>query len=176
MKYKAFSLRALSFIVTLGCVPLLLADSAQDYCGSISFNRRFDVTTTCGGNQSGQVQVNASSPPPVSERKATGTFTLSNIQMPLKTADVGGSCADEDEPFTATKVIFTFALAPESGGAGGKGGAGGSGGAAGNGGSGGEAPSRDATCEVDLKTGLGKDITCTAPSGETCTTRVVAAP
>lgn len=170
MKYQAFSLRALSLLVTLGCVPLLLADSAEPYCGSFGFSRNFDVTTTCGGNQSGRVQINAGGTPPMSRRTIPGTFTRSNVQLPVKNVAVGGSCEDEDEPYTVTTVSFTFDLSATSGGNGG------SGGAAGNGGAGGGPALNDATCEVNLKTGLGKDVTCTAPSGETCTTHVVAGP
>lgn len=176
MKYQVFSLRALSLLVTMSCVPLLLADSAEPYCASFSFHRRFDVTTTCGGNQSGRVGISATASPPMSQHTITGAFSLSNVQLPVKTVEVGGACDDEDEPFKVTKVFLTFGLSAGSGGTGGSGGATGTTGATGTGGSGGGAAMNDATCEVNLKTDLDKDLTCTAPSGETCTVHVETAP
>lgn len=168
MKYQAISIRALSLLLTLSCVPLLLADSTGPSCGSFSFNRSFDITTTCGGDQSGRVTVSAM-PSPVSGTKSS--FTLSNVLLPVKKVDVGGGCEDDGDPFVVTRVYFTFSLSGATGGAGGSAGGGGNGG-----GNGGEEAVDDATCEVDLKTGLGKDHTCTARSGATCTAHVEAGP
>ncbi|MDI1447763.1 hypothetical protein [Polyangium sp. 6x1] len=180
-----------SILATAGLFSLLMADSAEGQCAQSSFDRTFDITTTCGGDLSGRIRINGSMQPGMTRREASLPITKVSGDVAPVSGGVVGSCSDEDEPFVSTGVTFRLPVAStEDTGAGGSGGAAGGGGTAGSGGiaggggtagGGGGAPALVATCTVDLTTQLGKDVKCAInvdPPAEgglgTCTARLTA--
>ncbi|MDC3959202.1 hypothetical protein [Polyangium jinanense] len=171
---------SVSILATAGLLSLLLADSAEELCAQSSFDRTFDITTTCGGDLSGRIRINGSMQPGVSDETASLSVTKASGDVAPVAGGVVGACSDEDEPFVSTGVTLKLPISTaEETGAGGGGGAAGGGGAGGStssgsaGGAG--APGIVATCRVDLKTQLGKDVACTIDGGDTCTVRLTAA-
>jgi hypothetical protein len=148
----------LSLVAAAGLFSLLLADSAEEMCSSTFFDRTFDVTTTCGGNHSGRIRIVDSIKVGVSAREVPATVSRSSGDIFPIEASVTGACSDEDEPFVTTGIVLKLpSSAPSNTGAGGGGGAGG---VFSSSSSGGDVGAVAARCAVDLKTELGKDLTC----------------
>ncbi|MDI3290119.1 hypothetical protein [Polyangium sp. 15x6] len=157
---------SVSLLATAGLLSLLLADSAEDYCAESSFDRTFDITTTCGGDLSGRIRVNGTMKVAVSDDAANLSVTKVSGDVAPVAGGVVGACSDEDEPFESTGVSIQLPASATD-----ETGTGGDDGSAGGGGT----PGLVATCRVDLKTQLGKDVTCTIDGGGTCTARLTAA-
>jgi len=153
-----------SLLATAGLFSLLLADSAEEPCAQSSFDRTFDITTTCGGDVSGRIRIHGSMQVGVSADAANLSVTKVSGDVAPVSGGVVGSCSGEDEPFVSTGV--TLQLPASATGDTGEGG-------------GGPAPGFVATCKIDLKTQVGKDVSCAVDDGTginagTCTARLTA--
>lgn len=143
------TLPTLSLLATVGCLSLLLADSAEDTCAEMSVNRTFDITTTCGTDREGRFRVTGDFQPGVSAKSAS----ISQDRLEIVSGDIAvadfsfnGSCSGEDEPFKLSGVSFTIDIPSGAGPTG---------------------DTKRATCEMSLE-GLGKERACTDPLGGTC--------
>ena len=150
MKLPRRALPTLSLLATIGCLSLLLADSAEEACAESPVDRTFDITTTCGVDREGRFRVTGDLQPVVSAKSAdVAQERVEIVSGDIAVADVSfnGSCSGEDEPFKLTGVGFTIDIPSGAGATG---------------------DTKRATCETSLSTGLGKEIACTDPLGGTC--------
>ncbi|HLM72967.1 MAG TPA: hypothetical protein VK459_09755 [Polyangiaceae bacterium] len=156
MALPRYAVHASSILALTGLLSLLLADSAEPTCAETSFDRTFDVSTTCKGESVARIRINSA----VSRR---GSFAPQDVQVvsgkiDIQGVDVMGSCSDEDEPFVATGMTVTVAAtAADSATATGF---------------------ERATCDVNFGSDLGKDVPCTSsdvPIND-CTLRLTAVP
>lgn len=145
------TLPTLSLLATIGCLSLLLADSAQDTCAKSPVDRTFDITTTCGVDREGRFRVTGDLQPPVDRTSESVDSEGVEVESgDIDVADVAfdGSCSGEDEPFKVSGISFTIDIPSGAGPTG---------------------DTKRATCQMSLSTGLGKDSACTDPLGGTCT-------
>jgi hypothetical protein len=152
------TLPTLSLLATMGCLSLLLADSAEESCAETPIDRTFDITTTCGVDREGRFRVTDDMQPVVSAKSASiSKEGVEIVSGDIAVADVSfnGSCSGEDEPFNVSGLGFTIDIPSGAGPTG---------------------DTKRATCQVSLSTGLGKDIACTDPLGGTCTVVLTEAP
>lgn len=181
-----YTTRLLTSLATIGCCALLLADSAEPYCGASKskFDQTFDYTTTCNGNHSGRIRISTAGTIalPVAGGQTDPNETIVSVlsgEKPDADVAIGGSCGEEDAPTLLKSVTFSF---PSSSGTLNGSTSGSSTGGGGAGGMGGAPPSMDkisARCSIVLSSDLGKHIECQKSTSEElagCTLQLTALP
>lgn len=166
----------LTSLATMSCLALLLADSAEPYCGpsKAAFDRTFDYVTTCNGDHSGRIRISTKNPisvPVSGGRTENETITISTVsgEAPNATAIILGDCDEEDDPTFFTGVQLNFNGSAISSG---------SSTSSSTTGSGGDAPVM-ANCTVKFSSDLGKNVDCKDIMGNAfvgCTLQLTALP
>lgn len=156
MALPRYTVHASSLLALTGLLSLLLADSAEPTCSETSFDRTFDVSTTCNGESVARIRINHA----VSYRESFGAQDVQVVsgKIDIQGVDMMGSCSDEDEPFVASGLTVTVpATAVDSATATG---------------------SARARCDVNFGSDLGKDVPCTSSDVPIidCTLRLTAVP
>jgi len=166
----------LTSLATISCLALLLADSAEDYCGpsKSSFSQTFDYTTTCNGNHSGRIRISTGGPiqtPVAGGRTEASEVSMSLVsgELPNANAFLTGACNDEDDPtlFTGVQLNFSESSGTSS-----------SSTSSSTSSTGGEL-GVVANCTVNLPSDLGKNVDCKDATGTTsagCTLQLTALP